>query len=220
MTSERDPESFLSRQLDTACPKCGSPVGIKHWEGRYYTKCSKQGCFFGFDADEKGSPLLPCPACRSGRLKTTPKGRVCADCGKWAKEAAAEPTEKDSPLGECPKCRQGRLEVRKGQFGTFVSCSARCGLTYGSDEAGVPEGGHCAFCKGPVKKTRTGSRICVVCEKWQDEKPGTPSAGGEDRPPKPKDAKCPRCMKAMKVLWTKRKKWAYLCDDCSAWYDA
>jgi hypothetical protein len=108
--------------------------------------------------------------------------------------------------------------VRSGAYGTFVSCSERCGLTYSSDEEGVPEGGTCKACKGPVKKTQNGSRVCVVCSTWQDERPA--AAAPASGPAKPKPANCPRCQQPMRTLFTKRQKWAYRCDPCQAWYDA
>ena len=122
--------------------------------------------------------------------------------------------------GLCPKCKAGQLSVRQGQYGTFVSCSDRsCGLIYNSDEAGKAEGGLCKKCQGPVKKTKSGSLICAVCETWQDSK-GIAPAAGEARPAKPRDASCPLCRQPLRTVWTKRNKWAYRCDPCDKWLDA
>ena len=229
--------------LADPCPKCGAPVALRHWEHRFYTKCQGDGCFFGYDADDQGRAVEPCPSCGQGRLKTTPKGKVCADCGVWQNGSGEAPRP---GLGLCPKCKAGQLSVKKGQYGPFVSCSDRaCGLIYNSDEAGVPEGGRCRQCQGPVKKTRAGSLLCAVCGTWQDAAAKAPgaatgrapgvaagratggaarvadrgAAAGDARPAKPKDATCPVCRQALRTVWTKKNKWAYRCDRCDRWLD-
>ncbi len=179
-TEEREAQPVL----EEPCPRCGSPVVLRNWKGRFFTKCQNRGCSFGYDADNRGNPVAHASA-----------------------------------LGICPKCRKGRLAVRSGSYGTFVSCSERCGLTYASDAQGVPEGGTCMACRGPVKKTPNGSRVCAVCGARQDEDQPAP-AGAEAAPAKPKAARCPRCSRPLKAVFTKRGKWAYRCDPCAAWYDA
>jgi ssDNA-binding Zn-finger/Zn-ribbon topoisomerase 1 len=220
-TEEREAQPVL----DDPCPRCGSEVVLRFWKGQFFTKCKNPTCTFGYDADNRGKPAARCPACGTGRLHTTANGRVCADCG--AREGATGAPAKAKPdagLGPCPKCGKGTLAVRSGAYGTFVSCSERCGLTYSSDEQGVPEGGTCSSCHGPVKKTQKGSRVCALCGAWQNDKPAAAprpeAAGAASRPPRPKPAKCPRCAQPMKEVFTRRQKWAYRCDTCQAWYDA
>ncbi|BDU75800.1 topoisomerase DNA-binding C4 zinc finger domain-containing protein [Mesoterricola sediminis] len=236
-TEEREAQPVM----EEPCPRCGSPVVLRYWKGQFFTKCKNAGCAFGYDADNRGNPQARCAACGTGRMQTTGRGRVCADCGaaEGARPAPERPkaeAARPEGLGPCPKCGKGQLAVRAGAYGTFVSCSERCGLTYSSDEAGVPEGGVCKACKGPVKKTQRGSRVCAVCGTWQDERPAAPRALGEPlppaprppaaspdgapRPPAPKPAKCPRCAQPLKAVFTRRQKWAYRCDPCQAWYDA
>lgn len=220
-TEERESQPVM----EEPCPKCGAAVVLRNWKGRFYTKCQHPGCLFGYDTDERGRPASRCPRCGTGRMHTTPAGRVCADCGAWEKppaprEEAAQAAPKAAGLGTCPKCGKGQLAVRSGAYGTFVSCSERCGLTYSSDAEGVPEGGHCKSCKGPVKKTQSGSRVCAVCGAWQDEKKPAAPAAAPTAPAKPKDAACPRCKQPMRTMFTRRQKWAYRCDRCEAWYDA
>jgi len=185
------PQGFEPKTMPTPCPKCGSTVVLKAWDGKFYTKCSGKDCYFGYEADRDGESISPCPHCEGGRLRSTPKGRVCADCGEWEKPksagsgkgpaartkgAAPKTSPTSSPASssaaeKCPKCKAGTLAVRKGQFGYFVSCSDRaCGLIFGSDANGKAEGGACSACKGPVKKTKSGSRVCAVCGTWQDPK--------------------------------------------------
>jgi ssDNA-binding Zn-finger/Zn-ribbon topoisomerase 1 len=220
-TEEREAQPVL----EEPCPKCGFPVVLRSWKGRFFTKCKNTGCAFGYDADNRGNPASRCAACGTGRMRTADNlARVCADCGAAERPMAApEPPKAEPPrasgLGLCPKCGKGQLAVHSGSYGTFVSCSDRCGLTYSSDAEGVPEGGACKVCKGPVKKTQKGSLVCAVCGSWQDEKkPAAPAADG--RPPKPKAAKCPRCSQPLKEVFTRRQKWAYRCELCKAWYDA
>lgn len=214
--------------LDFACPKCGSSVHLKAGTTGLYVKCSGDKgakCYFGFDADADGTATISCanPACEHGRVKTTPNGSlVCGDCGSWQDKfgAAGAPSSTSS---SCPKCKRGTIRVIKGANGPFAACSNRdgCGLTYGCKEDGKPEAGFCKSCKGPVKKTKSGSKICVVCDSWQDSKAGAGGgAGNAERPAKPADQACFDCGGQMKTLWTKKGKWAYLCEPCNAWHDA
>jgi ssDNA-binding Zn-finger/Zn-ribbon topoisomerase 1 len=206
---------FVPAVLPEPCPKCGGQVWLRQWEGKCRARCEGAGCLFGFDTDKRGKAAARCPACGTGRLKTTPKGRVCADCGQWDNTPGAPG---DAAQGVCPKCKTGRLAVRKGEYGHFVGCSDLvCGLTYTCDEAGRPEGGHCRVCKGPVRKTRAGSLICVVCSTWQNPKPVALPAAAVPRPP---EAVCPVCRQALRVVWTRKQRWVYRCDACAKWLEA
>ena len=193
-TEEREAQPVM----EEPCPRCGFPVVLRYWKDRFFTKCQNAGCAFSYDTDNRGNPAARCAACGTGRMNTADGVRVCADCG--AGEAPAAPRERPSAepvpvpasgLGTCPKCQKGQLGVRSGAYGTFVSCSDRCGLTYTSDAEGVPVGGRCKACQGPVKKTQSGSRICAVCGVWQEDK-AVAAPGQAARPPKPKAALCPR----------------------------
>ena len=201
---------FEAMVLAQACPKCGGQVWLRQWEGKFVARCAGAACRFGFDADKRGRATGKCPACGTGRLKTTPKGRICADCGVWDNTPTARGAQ-----ALCPKCQTGRLAVRKGEYGYFVGCSDLvCGLTYTCDESGRPEGGHCKVCKGPVRKTRAGSLICVVCGTWQHPKPvPVPTA------PRPPEAICPACRQPLRPVWTRRKRWLYRCDPCHRWLE-
>ena len=201
--------------LPGPCPKCGGQVVLRPRDGRLQARCEGSGCLFAFDVDKRGRPAAPCPACGTGRLKTTPKGRVCADCGRW---------DNSPQLGGragkelCPRCKSGRLAIIKGEYGHFAGCSdLACGLTYTCDETGRPEGGHCRACRGPVRKTRSGSRICVVCETWQTPKPLDRSQANALRPP---EAPCPACGATMRQVWTRRQRWLHRCDACLRWVDS
>ena len=200
---KKSPTPFQPTVLPRPCPKCGAPMLLRHWENRFSAVCQGAGCRYGFDADKRGRALARCPACEDGHLKTTPKGKVCADCGAW-----------DDGMGACPKCRTGRLSLRKGEYGHFAACAnLACGLTYTCDEDGRPEGGRCRVCRGPVRKTRSGSRICMACETWQDPKP-VPAP--RERPPA---AACPGCGTVLRAVWTRKARWVHRCTPCGRWVE-
>ena len=210
--------------LEEPCPRCGAPVVLRNWKGHFFTKCRTSACSFGYDADDRGHPVARCPVCGTGRMRTIGTDSTCADCGAPGRPGAARERAQAGPAhppgpGVCPRCRKGRLAVHPGSYGTFVSCSERCGLTYSSDAQGVPEGGTCRTCRGPVRITRNGSRVCAVCGAWQEEeRPAGP--GVKTRPAQPKAAHCPRCSRPLTSVFTKRRKWMYRCDACAAWFDA
>jgi len=212
MKASRPP--FVPIVLPFPCPRCGAAVMLRQWEKRFYAQCEAGGCRFGFDADKRGKATARCPSCEEGRLKTTPKGRICADCEKWDNSAAGGGR---SDKGPCPRCKTGRLAVLKGEYGFFVGCSDLvCGLTYTCDAGGRPEGGHCKLCKVPVRKTRAGSLICVVCATWQNPKPVSPAEAGCPQPP---PAVCPSCRQALRSVWTRKNRWVYRCDACLRWLE-
>jgi ssDNA-binding Zn-finger/Zn-ribbon topoisomerase 1 len=202
---------FVPTAMSYPCPACGGTVTLRQREGQFRVACDAAACRFSFDADKRGKALARCPSCNQGRLRATPKGRVCADCGAWDNTPSGR-----SSKGVCPKCKTGRLGVLKGEYGYFVGCSdGVCGLTYTCDATGRPEGGHCRVCKGPVRKTRAGSLICVVCATWQNPKP-VPRSGDVPRPPA---ALCPSCRQALRPVWTRRGRWLYRCDTCPRWLE-
>ncbi len=237
-----EPARSPAAALPDPCPRCTSPVNLKSWDGRWYTRCSNKICYFGFDCNEKGESTGKCRHCGTGRTKTTPKGsKVCADCTRWQDEKPGaegpgirrEPSSAPTALGECPKCQKGTLKLRSGENGPFVSCSARpsCDLSYSADEEGNALGGACAKCKGPVHKFASGKRKCACCGEWVNDGPRTassakaptkgrkPAGSGASKPPKPKDATCSSCRQPTRTLFTKRGRWAYRCDGCNLWYE-
>ena len=65
-TEEREAQPVL----EEPCPKCGFPVVLRSWKGRFFTKCKNTGCAFGYDADNRGNPASRCAACGTGRMRT------------------------------------------------------------------------------------------------------------------------------------------------------
>ena len=203
---------FPPTPLPEPCPKCAGVVLLQQWQGLFQARCQGPECRFGFDADKRGRGLGHCPACAGGLLKSTPKGRVCAHCGRW--DNAVEPGGRPAH-GHCPKCKTGHLSIIKGEYGYFVGCSDLvCGLTYTCDETGRPEGGRCKACRGPVRKTRSGARICVACETWQEPRRMGPA---EARACRPELAPCGQCGQPLRLVLTRRNAWIGRCDACALW---
>lgn len=204
---------FTPTVLPDPCPKCGAQVLLRQWQGVFGAQCQGPACHFGFDADKRGRGTASCPACGEGWLKTTPKGRVCGRCGQWDNSPGS-----GKPLhGLCPRCKTGHLALIKGEYGYFMGCSdLACELTYTCDETGRPEGGRCKTCRGPVRKTRTGGRICLACETWQTPKPPGTAEVMASRPPA---AVCATCGQGLRVVLTRRRKWLHRCDACGVWVE-
>jgi len=69
-----------------ACPKCGSNLHLRDWEGRNYVKCSASvdpECKVSFDSDAEGKPLEICLFCQGPVRTTRNGGNVCVQCNKW-----------------------------------------------------------------------------------------------------------------------------------------
>lgn len=205
---------FTPVALSEPCPKCGGAMLLRRWDGEHQVRCQAPGCRFGFDADPRGRPAAGCPACGEGWLKTTPKGRVCAHCGQW--DNGPDPSGR-SGYGPCPRCKTGQLNVIKGEYGFFMACSdLGCGLTYTCDSGGRSEGGRCKACRGPVRRTRSGARVCLACETWQEPKP---MGAAEARAARPAEAPCAACGNTLRAVWTRRNRWVCRCDACAVWVE-
>ena len=69
-----------------SCPKCGSNLHLRDWQGRYYVKCAASAdpsCKVVFDSDSEGKPLENCLFCKGPVRTTRNGGKVCAQCNKW-----------------------------------------------------------------------------------------------------------------------------------------
>ncbi|MFZ4438876.1 MAG: DNA topoisomerase, partial [Syntrophales bacterium] len=68
------------------CPKCGSNLHLRDWEGRHYVKCAASAdaeCKVSFDSDTEGKPLNICRFCQGPVRVTRTGGKVCAQCNQW-----------------------------------------------------------------------------------------------------------------------------------------
>jgi len=107
------------------CPKCGSNLHLRDWEGRHYVKCAATAnpeCRVAFDADAEGKPRELCRFCQGPVRTTRGGGKICARCDKWQTDKGADPRMPE-PVA-CPSC--GKLmqvvpSTRKGQW--FHRCA-------------------------------------------------------------------------------------------------
>jgi DNA topoisomerase-3 len=67
--------------------------------------------------------------------------------------------------GPCPRCGAD-LHLRDWEGRHYVKCSGpECLLAYDTDPEGKPLE-LCRLCQGPVRTTRGGAKVCVLCGKW------------------------------------------------------
>lgn len=176
------------------CPKCKATLMHKAFKGKHYVKCSGAACKVAFDCDKDGVALAgECKSCGGPVNRTKGGSCICVACDTWQDDAGAggDSSTVGQSMGTCPKCKKGELIHKKFKTDHYVKCNAEgCGVSYGIDPAGKVIGGHCSKCECPVRITKeTGSKVCVVCGHWQEE-----------RQP-PKDAgKCPKCSKGTLML--------------------
>jgi len=74
------------------CPKCGSNLHLRDWQGNHYVKCAASvdpACKVSFDSDSVGKPLENCRFCQGPVRTTRNSGKVCALCNKWQTEKVA-----------------------------------------------------------------------------------------------------------------------------------
>jgi DNA topoisomerase-3 len=74
------------------CPKCGSKLHLRDWQGNHYVKCAASAdpaCKVSFDSDSVGKPLENCRFCQGPVRTTRNSGKVCALCNKWQTEKVA-----------------------------------------------------------------------------------------------------------------------------------
>ncbi len=110
------------------CPRCGSNLHLRDWEGRHYVKCAataSPACRVSFDSDAEGKPLEMCRFCQ-GPVKTTRKGdKICACCDKWqtGKEGDQLPP---GPIS-CATCGKPMLVVPSTRRGQWFHRCQDCG---------------------------------------------------------------------------------------------
>lgn len=77
--------------------------------------------------------------------------------------------------GPCPRCGAD-LRLRAWEGAHYVKCSASgrdpdCKVAYGTDAEGKPLEA-CRLCRGPVRTTRSGGKVCVLCGQWVPDQAG------------------------------------------------
>jgi len=108
-------------------------------------------------------------------------------------------------IGPCPTCG-AELRLRDWEGKHYAKCSgAECRVAFDCDPEGKPLLA-CRHCQGPVRTTKSGSKICVTCQRWQDDKP--PESQPEARP-------CASCGQPTRVIPSTRKGQFFLrCGSC------
>ena len=106
------------------CPKCGSNLHLRDWEGRHYVKCAASTdpeCKISFDSDAQGKPLDICRFCQGPVRTTRNGGKICVQCNKWQTQKEADPrTPEPIACGTCGQPMRVIPSTRKGQW--FYQC--------------------------------------------------------------------------------------------------
>jgi DNA topoisomerase-3 len=109
------------------CPRCGSDLHLRDWEGRHYVRCAAAAdpdCQVSYDTDPAGAPLERCRLCQ-GPVRTTKSGsKVCVLCGKWVADLALDLPE----AGLCPACGQPMRLIPSTAKGQYFRRCAPCGV--------------------------------------------------------------------------------------------
>ncbi|MDR3671400.1 MAG: DNA topoisomerase 3 [Holophaga sp.] len=106
--------------------------------------------------------------------------------------------------GPCPRCGAD-LHLRDWEGRHYVKCSGpECLLAYDTDPEGKPLE-LCRLCQGPVRTTKGGAKVCVLCGKWvADLDPDLPEPG-----------LCAKCGQPMRLIpSTARGKYFRRCAPC------
>ena len=109
-----------------ACPRCGSDLHLRVWEGRSYVKCAAtrdRDCRVAYETDAEGRAAGSCRLCQ-GPVRTTRAGaKVCVICGAWAQDAPEALPE----AGLCPDCGQPMRLVPSTARGQYFRRCPPCG---------------------------------------------------------------------------------------------
>jgi len=123
------------------CPKCGSNLHQRDWQGQHYIKCAAEkdtSCRVSYGTDAEGKALETCRFCQ-GPVRITKSGsKICIACDRWQEERATGEPVAAPPTVTCEACGQpARLipSTRKGQF--FAKCGA-CGAVKPTSCEGTP----------------------------------------------------------------------------------
>ncbi len=109
------------------CPRCGSSLHLRAWEGRNYVKCAASKdpeCRVSYETDAEGKPAETCRLCQ-GPVRTTKAGaKVCVKCGAWAADLGADLPE----AGTCAACGQPMRLIPSTARGQYFRRCAPCGI--------------------------------------------------------------------------------------------
>ena len=109
-----------------ACPRCGSDLHLRVWEGRSYVKCAAAKdpeCRVAYDTDGEGKALETCRLCQ-GPLRATKAGaKVCVVCSAWASDLAQQLPE----AGVCKICGHPMRLIPSTARGQYFRRCGPCG---------------------------------------------------------------------------------------------
>ncbi|HOD97357.1 MAG TPA: DNA topoisomerase 3 [Syntrophales bacterium] len=75
-------------------------------------------------------------------------------------------------VGTCPKCGSNLL-LRSWEDRYYVKCAAsanpKCHVSFDANAEGKALK-FCMFCRGPVRTTRNGGKVCAQCNRWQSSR--------------------------------------------------
>jgi len=161
-----------ARKIVGKCPKCGSPMQLRDWEGRHYARCTAtadEQCKASYDTDVSGIPLKTCKFCKGPVYTTKAESEVCVACGKWQNSDGSVDAK---VVGKCPKCNSDMI-LRNWDKRYYAKCTdaqnQKCKVSYNTNAAGKPLEA-CKFCEGPIYITKDSGKVCVACGKWQNSK--------------------------------------------------
>ena len=161
------------------CPRCGSNLLHKAWEGRSYVQCSAIAdpqCRVSWDVDEAGRALTRCRFC-TGAVSTTRGGKQrCQCCGAEQDEHAAAGRPPMPALVKCESCRQIAHLVwseKKRQY--YLRCQRCDTWPATSDVAQLPRPPQlepCPTCQLPMAPLWSGKKRawylwCQPCQTWK-----------------------------------------------------
>ena len=163
------------RKVVGKCPKCGSPMHLRDWEGRHYARCSAEAdpqCKVSYDTDVGGTPMVTCKACKGPVYVTKSDKKVCVAYGKWQDSEGPGPAGNGVAVGKCPKCASD-MTLRSWGKKYYAKCTdanaKQCKLSYDTNKEGKALK-TCKFCEGPIYTTKDSGEVCVACGKWQNPK--------------------------------------------------
>ena len=112
------------------------------------------------------------------------------------------------PAGPCPRCG-AELRLRDWEGRWYVKCSATgtdpdCRVAYDTDETGKAKE-NCRLCRGPLRTTKAGAKVCVLCGAWAED-------AAADLP---EPGTCATCGQPMRLIpSTARGKYFRRCSEC------
>lgn len=77
-----------TRKSLPTCPKCGSEMQLRSWQGKHFVKCSATKnleCKVSYDSNGEGNPKGGlCKKCKQPLKITKSRSKVCVSCGAWS----------------------------------------------------------------------------------------------------------------------------------------